>query len=176
MPKIVDNYVLERRIGKGQFGEVFKGYNKKTGQDIAVKCVRRKSLTGKFTELLQNEIKVLKWCDNSNIVKLYDIKKTSNNFYLILEYCNEGDLSDYIKAKRLLTEEEAVEYLMQIFHAFKDLVKAKIMHRDFKLANILKHNGNIKIADFGFSKLLDNTNLLAETMLGSPLNMAPEVL
>ena len=50
------------------------------------------------------------------------------------------------------------------------------MHRDFKLANILKHNGNIKIADFGFSKLLDNTNLLAETMLGSPLNMAPEVL
>ena len=52
MPKIVDNYVLERRIGKGQFGEVFKGYNKKTGQDIAVKCVRRKSLTGKFTELL----------------------------------------------------------------------------------------------------------------------------
>jgi len=47
------------------------------------------------------------------------------------------------------------------------------MHRDFKLANILKHNGNIKIADFGFAKLLGN-NDLATTMLGSPLNMAPE--
>ena len=175
MPKIVDNYVLERRIGKGQFGEVFKGYNKKTGQDIAVKCVRRKSLTGKFTELLENEIKVLRWCNNANIVKLYDIKKTSNNFYLILEYCNEGDLSEYIKAKKLLTEEEAVEFLLQIFNAFKDLVKAKIMHRDFKLANILKHNGNIKIADFGFSKLLGQADW-AQTMLGSPLNMAPEVL
>jgi serine/threonine-protein kinase ULK/ATG1 len=47
------------------------------------------------------------------------------------------------------------------------------MHRDFKLANILKHNGNIKIADFGFSKLLGSSNY-ASTMLGSPLNMAPE--
>jgi serine/threonine-protein kinase ULK/ATG1 len=49
------------------------------------------------------------------------------------------------------------------------------MHRDFKLANILLHEGNIKIADFGFSKLL-NSDDYATTMLGSPLNMAPEVL
>lgn len=49
------------------------------------------------------------------------------------------------------------------------------MHRDFKLANILKHDGQIKIADFGFSKLLGNEGF-ASTMLGSPLNMAPEVL
>ena len=49
------------------------------------------------------------------------------------------------------------------------------MHRDFKLANILKHDGQIKIADFGFSKLLGNENFTS-TMLGSPLNMAPEVL
>ena len=47
------------------------------------------------------------------------------------------------------------------------------MHRDFKLANILKHDGNIKIADFGFSKLLGSDDY-AQTMLGSPLNMAPE--
>jgi serine/threonine-protein kinase ULK/ATG1 len=49
------------------------------------------------------------------------------------------------------------------------------MHRDFKLANILKHEGNIKIADFGFAKLLGNDNMTS-TMLGSPLNMAPEIL
>lgn len=49
------------------------------------------------------------------------------------------------------------------------------MHRDFKLANILKHNGIIKIADFGFSKMLGN-DAIATTMLGSPLNMAPEIL
>ncbi|CAD8147889.1 unnamed protein product [Paramecium octaurelia] len=176
MPKVVDSYVLERSIGKGQFGEVFKGYNKQTNVDIAVKCVKRELLKGKFTELLENEIKVLRTCNNDNIIKLYDIKKTANNIYLIMEYCNEGDLSQYIKQKKFLLEEEAVDYLLQILNGFKTLVKNKIMHRDFKLANILKHDGNIKIADFGFSKLLNDNQGLATTMLGSPLNMAPEVL
>jgi serine/threonine-protein kinase ULK/ATG1 len=54
--------------------------------------VKRELLKGKFTELLENEIRVLKTCTNDNIIKLYDIKKTANNFYLIMEYCNEGDL------------------------------------------------------------------------------------
>lgn len=69
-------------------------------------------LIGKFNELLENEIKVLRTCDNENIIKLYDIKKTANNFYLILEYCNEGDLNEYLKQKKYLTEDEAVEYLL----------------------------------------------------------------
>ncbi|CAK70691.1 unnamed protein product (macronuclear) [Paramecium tetraurelia] len=176
MPKVVDNYVLERCIGKGQFGEVFKVYNKQTQEDIAVKCVKRELLKGKFTELLENEINVLRTCNNDNIIKLYDIKKSINNIYLIIEYCNEGDLSQYIKQKKFLVEEEAVDYLLQILNGFKTLVKNKIMHRDFKLENILKHDGNIKIADFGFSKLLNDHQALAKTMLGSPLNKAPEVL
>lgn len=50
------------------------------------------------------------------------------------------------------------------------------MHRDFKLPNILINNGIIKIADFGFSKILEADESYAETMLGSPLNMAPEIL
>lgn len=175
MVKIVDNYVLERVIGKGQFGEVYKGYHKSTGEDVAVKAVNRKSLKGKFYELLENEIKVLKSCDNVNIIKLYDIKKTSNNIYLMLEYCNEGDLMQYLKKRGKLTEEEAVDIFVQILNAFKTLVKNKIMHRDFKLANILKHNGIVKVADFGFAKILDD-DAYAKTMLGSPLNMAPEIL
>jgi serine/threonine-protein kinase ULK/ATG1 len=73
-----------------------------------------------------------------------------------MEYCNEGDLADYLKARKMLSEDEAVEFLIQILNAFKTLVKHKIMHRDFKLANILKHDGELKIADFGFSKLLVN--------------------
>ena len=55
------------------------------------------NIVGKFYELFDNEIRVLKTCNNINIIKLIDIKKTANNFYLILEYCNEGDLQDYLK-------------------------------------------------------------------------------
>ena len=175
MPRQVDNYILERKIGSGQYGEVFKGYNKLNGQDVAVKVIRRDFIKGKFLELLENEISILKSCSNENIIKLYDMKKTANNFYLILEYCNEGDLGVYLKQKKYLTEDEAVDFLLQIINAFKTLVKDNIMHRDFKLANILKHNGTVKVADFGFAKLLGEEGTAA-TILGSPLNMAPEVL
>lgn len=175
MGKIVDNYVLERIIGKGQFGEVYKGYNKVNNLDVAVKAINRLKLKGKYYELLENEIKVLRSCENPNIIRLYDIKKTNNNIYLMLEFCNEGDLMQYLKAKKKLVEEEAVEIFVQICNAFKTLVKNKIMHRDFKLANILKHNGVIKIADFGFAKILGD-DAMATTMLGSPLNMGPEIL
>ena len=59
---------------------------------------------GKFKELLESEIKVLKSCECHNIIKLYDMKKTSNNYYLVLEYCNDGDLDAYVKKRRFLTE------------------------------------------------------------------------
>lgn len=68
---------------------------------------------------------MLRTCNNENIIKLFDIKKTANNFYLILEYCNEGDLNDYLKQKGYLTEDEAVEFLLQILNAFKTLVGFK---------------------------------------------------
>lgn len=175
MVKIVDNYVLERSIGKGQYGEVYKGYKKDNNMDVAIKAVNRKNLKGKFYELLENEIKVLRSCNNCNIIKLYDIRKTTNNIYLIIEYCNEGDLMQHLKTRNRLTEEETIEFLVQILNGFRTLVKNNIMHRDFKLANILKHNGVIKIADFGFAKILTD-DAFASTMLGSPLNMAPEIL
>jgi serine/threonine-protein kinase ULK/ATG1 len=105
MPKAVDIYVLDKKIGAGQFGDVFKGYSKVDGTDVAIKTIRRDrvkgtkylNFIGKFTELLDNEIQVLKACKNNNIIRLIDIKKTVNNIYLILEFCNEGDLGAYIK-------------------------------------------------------------------------------
>lgn len=103
------------------------------------------------------------------------MKKTSNNYYLILEYCNDGDLDAYVKKRKYLTEEEAIEILCEIINGFHHLFQHKILHRDLKLANLLRHDGVTKIADFGFSKILGEDNL-TETMLGSPLNMAPEVL
>lgn len=63
-------------------------------------------------------------------------------------------MAAYIKQKRYLIEQEAITFFVQILNAFQTLYKNKIMHRDLKLANILLHNGSLKIADFGFSKLL----------------------
>ena len=110
--------------------------------------------SGKFRELLESEIKVLKSCENTNVIRLYDMKKTPNNFYLILEYCNGGDLDAYVKKRKYLTEDESIEIMCQLIHGFEHLYKQKILHRDLKLANILMNDGVVKIADFGFSKIL----------------------
>lgn len=104
--------------------------------------------------MLESEIKVLKSCESPNIVKLYDMKKTSNNYYLVLEYCNDGDLESYLKKKRYLVEDEAIGIMCELIHGFHHLYKHNIVHRDLKLANILRHDGVVKIADFGFSKIL----------------------
>ena len=65
-----------------------------------------------MSELFENEIKVLRTCKNQNIIQLYDIKKTANNFYMILEYCNEGDMEEYLKKKEYFTEEESIDFLL----------------------------------------------------------------
>lgn len=62
----------------------------------------------------------------------------------------------YVRKLGSVPEEKAIKFFCQILNGFQDLVKYKIMHRDFKLANILLHDGNIKIADFGFAKLLSS--------------------
>lgn len=175
MLKQIDNYILEKKIGSGNYGQVFRGFDIKNKQTVAIKVIKKDLLTGQFMELFTCELKVLKSCYSPHIIKLYDVKKTSKNVYMIFEYCNEGDLSDYLKTKRILKEEEAVRFFLEMLSGFKVLVKNKVMHRDFKLANVLKHNGTIKICDFGFSKLLNKWNM-TETVLGSPLNMAPEVI
>merc|ERR1712050_397790 len=128
--KKIDQYILETVIGSGQYGSVFQGYHQFTKHPVAIKTINRDLLTDpKMFELLENEIKVLKRCDNSNIVKLYDLNKTKNNIYLILEFCNQGNLSDYLKTNDL-TEKELTKLFLQILNAFKTLHLENIMHRE----------------------------------------------
>ena len=76
----------------------------------------------------------------------------------------------------VIPESTVLTYLAQIIEAFKILTAKNIMHRDLKPGNIFFHNGQIKIGDFGFCKSLESSKDLAQTMLGSPIYMAPEIL
>ena len=91
-----------------------------------------------------------------------------------MEYCEGGDLMNAAESYSF-EESEAIFIFLQLLNGFKNLVDQKIIHRDFKLDNVLVHNGLVKIADFGFSKILDDSSF-TETILGSPLNMAPEII
>lgn len=114
-------------------------------------------------------------------MKYIDMLKTVNNFYFVYEYCNGGTLERLMQTYKngnegAIPESQVLIYFKQMLKAFKTLTKLNIMHRDLKPGNILLHNGVIKIADFGFCKSLNSPTDLVQTMLGSPIYMAPEVL
>lgn len=81
-----------------------------------------------------------------------------------------------VLAQNHLSESRALKFFKQILDAFRVLIKHNIMHRDLKPSNILLHDGIVKIADFGFCKTLKTGQDMTQTMLGSPIYMAPEVL
>ncbi|KAF0023428.1 hypothetical protein F2P81_024058 [Scophthalmus maximus] len=155
-------YSRKDLVGHGAFAVVFKGrHRKKTDWEVAIKCINKKNLS-KSQILLGKEIKILKELQHENIVALYDVQETPNSVFLVMEYCNGGDLADYLQAKGTLREETLRIFLQQIAAAMRILNNKGIIHRDLKPQNILLSytgrkkstiNGiRIKIADFGFAR------------------------
>jgi serine/threonine protein kinase len=173
--KKVGDYILLSELGKGQFGIVYKAKNQLTNDLYAVKTVKKSSITSstKLKNLFDTEIQVMSKLKHPNILHLHEYLETGNNYYLVIDYCNSGDLENHLKKHQFLGEEESVYFLMQIMNGFKELHKNQIMHRDFKLANIFLHDDKLIIGDFGFAKSGFD---MATTKLGSPITMAPELL
>ena len=191
----IDNLILEKCLGKGAFGEVYltrmKGDN---NNYYATKKYERDKIDRDGTfKYLNNEIEILKTLNHPNIVKFIDIKKTKKHYYIVMEYCNGGELSKALQSYQLKCgkafNEELVQYLMrQIISAFKIIHNKGYMHRDIKLENILLHfndeqdkkelnlmRAQIKIIDFGFACKIDK-NSLTYTAIGNPINMDPIIL
>ncbi|XP_051962615.1 serine/threonine-protein kinase ULK2 isoform X3 [Xyrauchen texanus] len=178
-------YSRKDLVGHGAFAVVFKGkHKKKSDWEVAIKSINKKNLS-KSQILLGKEIKILKELQHENIVALYDVQETPSSVFLVMEYCNGGDLADYLQVKGTLREETLRVFLQQIAAAMRILNSKGIIHRDLKPQNILLSytgrkkssiNGiRIKIADFGFARYLQS-NMMAATLCGSPMYMAPEVI
>ncbi|KAB0792946.1 hypothetical protein PPYR_12566 [Photinus pyralis] len=182
-------YSSKDLIGHGAFAVVFKGRHRKDpAKTVAIKSITKKSLA-KSQNLLGKEIKILKELtelNHENVVALLDCKESSHNVYLVMEYCNGGDLADYLAVKGTLSEDTIRLFLIQLAGAMKALYAKGIVHRDLKPQNILlSYNGvkphpqpseiKLKIADFGFARFLQD-GVMAATLCGSPMYMAPEVI
>ncbi|XP_014669173.1 PREDICTED: serine/threonine-protein kinase unc-51-like [Priapulus caudatus] len=188
--EVVGEYEYSKKdlIGHGAFAVVFRGKCRKVpNQPVAIKSITKKNLS-KSQNLLGKEIKILKELTelhHENVVALFDCKETTHHVYLVMEYCNGGDLADYLHAKGTLSEDTIMLFLRQIAASMKALASKGIVHRDLKPQNILLcHEGksnpspseiNLKIADFGFARFLQD-GVMAATLCGSPMYMAPEVI
>ncbi|XP_060059156.1 serine/threonine-protein kinase ULK2 isoform X3 [Erinaceus europaeus] len=185
--EVVGDFEYSKRdlVGHGAFAVVFRGrHRQKTDWEVAIKSINKKNLS-KSQLLLGKEIKILKELQHENIVALYDVQELPNSVFLVMEYCNGGDLADYLQAKGTLSEDTIRVFLHQIAAAMRILHSKGIIHRDLKPQNILLSYANrrkssvsgirIKIADFGFARYL-HSNMMAATLCGSPMYMAPEVI
>ena len=192
---ILDDFSLDKCLGKGAFGEVFLTTKKGTNKLFATKKIERNSVENdEMVQYFINEVQILKELDHPNIAKFVDIKKTKNHYYIIMEYCNGGELYKTLekymeKNNNKPFTQEIVQHLMrQIISAFQYIHRKNIIHRDIKLENILlnyeseqdKNNMNlmkaqVKIIDFGFAAKMD-ANGLKYTTLGSPAHMDPIIL
>lgn len=163
-------------IGKGAFSHVFKGINNRTGETVAVKVISRNRLDAHQEARLRDEVVLMERIDNPYIVKVIDFIEDGESFYFILEYCGGGDLSKCIKRGRV-SEKQAKRFTSQLADALQYLKSRDIVHRDLKPHNIMldEYHETVKLTDFNFAReLLDNE--LAETLCGSPLYMAPEII
>jgi len=131
-----------------------------------------------FYALIQREIDIQRSVKSEHVVRVIDSARSANNFYIFTDLCEGGDLEKKLKKGHIFTEEEACEIIRQITDAF--IAMGNIMHRDIKPANILlTKGGKIKVADFGFAKVVDGIDKhirVRHTLLGTPLYMPPQIL
>lgn len=173
--KKVGNFLLTRVLGSGQFGTVFYAVRLDSPNSaFAVKCIPKSKLrlTPKLKQLFESEVAVMSSINHPNVIHLFELLETDNNYYMIMDYCNNGDLEQHLFKHGKLSETEAIYFLKQIMNGFLALHKEKVMHRDVKLSNIFLNDDRVLIGDFGFAKMgFEYTN----TILGTPLTMAPEL-
>lgn len=200
-----DRYELGEELGRGAFGQVFKGTDVKTGEVVAVKEI---SLSGMSHDRLKDimlEIDLLKNLDHDNIVKYLGFYKTRSHLDILLEYMEQGALSQLIKRDKwgVLPEPMISAFISQVLAGLQYLHGQGVVHRDIKGANILlgaqarpplppsprstrEHSpmqtqrahlqGQVKLADFGVATQGDAPDNADFDPVGTPYWMAPEVI
>ena len=176
-------YIRGKKLGKGTFGFVYESINKIFNNKVAMKIIQKDY--NMDDTLIKNEIDILKKLSHPNIVRIYEFYESNINFYLINEFCPEGELYNYIN-NSTLNEQQLAVIFYQVFSGLKYMHENNILHRDLKPENILISkketdllDGNeyfwIQIIDFGTAKIFENDKK-ENLVVGSPYYIAPEVL
>ena len=173
----LSNYNIKGIIGKGTFSVVKLGEHKKTQEKVAIKILQKNKILSKEDLVrIEREIQILRRLNHPNVIKIHHIFEDQKNFYIIMEFCENGELFNRIVEKKFLTEEEASLFYYQLINGLEYIHKNNIVHRDLKPENLLlSKNDLLKIIDFGLSNYT-GYNILLGTPCGSPCYASPEMV
>ena len=174
----LSDYEIKETIGKGTFSVVKLGINKITKEKVAIKILKKKKMQkSKDKSRLEREISILKRLNHINVIKIYKITEELENYYIVMEYCENGELFNYIVAHQRLSEEETSYFFYQLINGLDYIHHKNIVHRDLKPENLLLSKDNIlKIVDFGLSNYYYLDGKLLSTPCGSPCYASPEMV
>lgn len=180
-----DRYEMQSKtLGEGKFGLVKLGVHKNTGENVAIKIIKKQSMTSKDQELVKSEIDIMRMCKHTNIVRMLDHFEDNEFIFIIMEYLAGGTLANYLEHTPIddLSEKDAGIITYQIAKALEYLHQFGIIHRDLKPENIMIKGklpypalDSIKVMDFGLSKVLGPNERVTDGY-GTLTYVAPEVL
>ncbi|TKC51947.1 hypothetical protein EI555_015162, partial [Monodon monoceros] len=175
----MDKYDVIKAIGEGAFGKAYLAKGKSDSKHCVIKEINFEKMPIQEKEASKKEVILLAKMKHPNIVTFFSSFQENNRLFIVMEYCDGGDLMKRIKKQRgvLLSEDQILSWFVQISLGLKHIHDRKILHRDIKTQNIfLSKNGMVaKLGDFGIARVLNNTMELARTCVGTPYYLSPEI-
>ncbi|KAL6485745.1 hypothetical protein MHYP_G00051370 [Metynnis hypsauchen] len=174
----MDKYEKVKKIGEGSFGKAILVRSREDGHQYVIKEIGISRMSNKERQESRREVAVLANMSHPNIVQYKESFEEGGCLYIVMDYCEGGDLFKKINNQKgvLFPEEQILDWFVQICLALKHVHDRKILHRDIKSQNIfLTKDGTVQLGDFGIARVLNSTVELARTCIGTPYYLSPEI-
>ncbi|XP_014863377.1 PREDICTED: serine/threonine-protein kinase Nek1 isoform X2 [Poecilia mexicana] len=174
----MEKYEKVKQIGEGSFGKAILVKSKDDGRQYVIKEIGISGMSRKERQESRREVAVLANMSHPNIVQYKESFEEGGCLYIVMDYCEGGDLFKKINSQKgvLFPEEQILDWFVQICLALKHVHGRKILHRDIKSQNIfLTKEGTVQLGDFGIARVLNSTVELARTCIGTPYYLSPEI-
>ena len=170
-------YEIIEELGRGGMGRVYKVFDQKIGEVIALKVIHPEiSLNEKAVDRFRNELRFARKIGHRHVCRMFDLGETDHTFYITMEYVDGENLKSFIRRSVQLAPRKAISLGKQVSEGLSEAHRLGIIHRDLKPQNIMiDREGNARIMDFGIARFTEAEGLTGSgVMIGTPEYMSPE--